>query len=223
MRGPRGNNCCHGCRVVHTHIQTITLFLYHCIYVALTPNNFWNFNFFFFHLHTTTSSARVAICTLQIALTFLWFFGMESEKKGFFAPPMAFQPSVHTVTWLECLGSCHVAQFMSLHAKNGCWVKKRTNLVRGTLWAGRWGHRGGWRETRVDYFPRWKFFQWKVTWDLTMKKKSNILESHMNIEWAYNFTHRKSTNYIIYACGQCYSMSKLVILHSLKWSFLFLG
>ena len=41
---------------------------------------------------------------------------------------MAFQPSVHTVTWLECLGSCHVAQFMSLHAKNGCWVKKRTNL-----------------------------------------------------------------------------------------------
>ena len=83
---------------------------------------------FFFHLHTTTSSARVAICTLQIALTFLWFFGMESEKKGFFAPPMAFQPSVHTATWLECLGSCHVAQFMSLHAKNGCWVKKRTNL-----------------------------------------------------------------------------------------------
>ena len=83
---------------------------------------------FFFHLHTTTSSARVAICTLQIALTFLWFFGMESEKKGFFAPPMAFQPSVHTATWLEWLGSCHVAQFMSLHAKNGCWVKKRTNL-----------------------------------------------------------------------------------------------
>ena len=44
---------------------------------------------------------------------------MESEKKEFFAPPMAFQPSVHTVTWLECLGSCHVAQFMLQHVKVG--------------------------------------------------------------------------------------------------------
>ena len=172
---------------------------------------------FIFHSHTTTSSARVAICTLQIALTFLWFFGMESKKKGFFAPPMAFQPSVHTVTWLECLGSCHAAQFMPLHAKNGCWVfgnairrsgtivlhevafwyidgrifasregissqKKMSmlDLVRGTLWAGQSGHRGGWRETRVDYFPLWKFSPWKRTWDLTMKKKSTFNKSNMN-------------------------------------------
>lgn len=30
----------HGCRVVHTHIQITTLLFYHCIYVALAPNNF---------------------------------------------------------------------------------------------------------------------------------------------------------------------------------------
>ena len=54
------------------------------------------------------------------------------------------------------------------------------HLMRGTLWAGQWGHRGVWRETRVDYFPRWNFFQWKVTWDLTMKKKSKFYKNYMN-------------------------------------------
>ena len=58
---------------------------------------------------------------------------MESKKKGFFAPPMAFQPSVYTVTWLECLGSCHAAQFMPLHAKNGCWVFGNAIRRSGTI------------------------------------------------------------------------------------------
>ena len=61
----------HGCRVVYTHIQITTLLFYHCIYVAFAPNNFLNFQNFIFHYYTITSSAHVAICTLQIALTFL--------------------------------------------------------------------------------------------------------------------------------------------------------
>jgi len=50
-----------------------------------------------------------------------------------------------------------------------------------------------------------------------LKKISKKYESHMN-RMSIQFYIEKPTNYIIYmyACGQCYSVSKLVILHSLK-------
>ena len=100
---------------MHTHIQThqnnhtvfLPLLYIRCIDTA--PHQLLKVQHFIFHSsHTSYHHLQhcVAICTLQIASTFLWFFGMESKKKGCFAPPMAFQPPVYT--WFLSCGSIYV-------------------------------------------------------------------------------------------------------------------
>ena len=99
----------------------------------------------------------------------------------------------------------------SLHKKKcPCWIwwEEHCELVVQAIGEG--GGKLGWITFHCENFHREKepeIWRWK---------KNPLLTKVTWIERAYNFTHRKPTNYFLYACGQCYSMSKLVILHSLK-------
>ena len=85
--------------------------------------------------------------------------------------------------WLLGLWKRNSAQQPLFASREGISSQKKIppwHLWRGTLPAGQFGPEGRWRETRVDYFPLWKFSPWIRTWDLMMNKKSTFNKSNMN-------------------------------------------